>query len=574
MASGLLTQFQSAPHVGNPNQAMVLTSSRMQCSGDNNGPKRTDGEDVSECSQESANPGHFPFARDMSNVDLHPREEYRPNEESSLGKDHSLSQASCSEPYYVSLDDVSICIPDFGCQEACASQVTEQKCAHESGNSVSGDCQFNCADYSEIHDMVNVPFQTPVGLGVSTSMGSASMDPVKPDHMLISADDCCRVLFSEAVNDGCFSSGDYTKCVDMVDFSGCTSFLCQSCDIEIPETGGTSTSQPTCQCSNNFKGTSSSQSVPPVLSASDGRLVCTSKDSQLLGQEDQQFVSRAPDNFIYANGVSSSPCVDGIDSAVMQEPPDTLEDTSKLVPVNSFGCGSNSKLTCYPTDGKPNEHSEKENTGTLCYEPPRFPSLDIPFFSCDLVQSGSDMQQEFSPLGIRQFMMSSMTCLSPFRLWDSPSRADSPDALLKSAAKTFTGTPSILRKRHRDLLSPLSDKRIDKKLEIDMTSTLTKSFSSLDFLFDDNENQEADMLSPSSLQKWNSGVSVDDDKENCGQAFKGEQVKEKIKSAILDEKNSENGTVENNSQDNIKHPVDSKMKKIDVDAAADRVSTK
>ncbi|XP_027333780.1 transcription factor MYB3R-1-like isoform X2 [Abrus precatorius] len=581
LASGLLTQFESVPHVGNSNQP-----TKLQCFADDKGPMGTEGEEVSECSQESANAVHFPSGRGASSVDLKTGEEYRPNEECSLGKDHSVSQlqASCSEPYYVSIDDVAICIPDNADQKVCTSQFIEQQHLHEPGNSISGDCQFNlhslpnispmdlghgsvqlqsdCIASSEICDMVNVPFKTSVGFGVPTSMGPASMDSLKPEHMFISDDECCRVLFSDTMNDGCFSSGDYNKGEDMVEFSGCTSFLCQPSNIQISESGGTSTPELTChRCSNNFKGTSSSQSVPPVLSASDGRLVSTANDNQSYGPEDNQFVYRVPANFTHVNDISISPCIDEIDSAVMQEQRNIPKGTSKFIPASSFSCGSDAKQTCNPTDEKTNVNTEKE-TGSLCYEPPRFPSLDIPFFSCDLAQSGSDMQQEFSPLGIRQFMMSSMNCLTPFRLWDSPSRDDSPDALLKSAAKTFAGTPSILKKRNRDLLSPLSDKRIDKKLEIDMTSTLTKNFSSLDVMFDDNETREAGMPSPSSLQKQNTSASIENvDKEICRQAHKGEQVEEPIKSAILNEENIKKDTVDSNSKDNVKQqPLDSKMK--------------
>ena len=412
MASGLLTQFESVPHAGNLNQP-----TRLQCSRDDNGPKSTEGEEVSDCSQGSANAVYFPSATGPSSVDLQTGEAYRPNEECSLGKDHSPSRA-CSEPYYVSIDDVTICIPEIAHQEACTSQFVEQQ-SHEPGNSICGDCQFNFQsspnvssmvlgqesselqrDFiapSEICDMVNVPFPTSVELGVSTSMGTASMDSLKPEHMLISDDECCRVLFSDAMNDGCFPPVDYNKSEDIAEFSGYCSF-CRSCNIQISETGGTSTAKLTCpQCSNNYKGISSSQSVPPVLSIRDDRLGPSANSNQLFVTEDHHFVSRASANFTYLNDISCSPCVDGIGSAVME---------------------------------KTNVHTEKEDSGSLCYEPPRFPSLDIPFFSCDLVQSGSDMQQEFSPLGIRQFMMSSMNCLTPFRLWDSPSRYDNPAALI------------------------------------------------------------------------------------------------------------------------------------------------
>nr|CAD22533.1 transcription factor myb [Oryza sativa] len=104
---------------------------------------------------------------------------------------------------------------------------------------------------------------------------------------------------------------------------------------------------------------------------------------------------------------------------------------------------------------------EKQDEGALFYEPPRFPSMDVPFVSCDLVTSGD--LQEYSPLGIRQLMRSTMNVCTPMRLWGSPTHDESPDILLKSAAKSFICTPSILKKRHRDLVSPIPDKRIEKK---------------------------------------------------------------------------------------------------------------
>ncbi|KAG2389966.1 Transcription factor [Vigna angularis] len=531
LTSGVLNQFEPVPHVGNSNQ-----STRLQCSGDDNCSKGIKREEISESSQGSANAVCFPSARGMSSTELQTGEATcRPNEECNLRKDHSPSQASYSEPYYVSIDDVSICIPEISHQEACTSQFIEQQ-SHELGNSITGDRHFNlhslpnvssmvvgqdssqlhrdCVASSEICDMVNVPFRPSKALGASTSMVPASLGSLKPEHVLISDDECCRVLFSDSINDGSFPPVDYIKGEETVKFSGCTSFRCQSCNIQISETGGSSTPHLTCpRCSNNYQGTSSSLSNPPVLSARDDREGPTANDNHLYGEDGQQLVSTAPANLTHVNYISSSPCVDGMGTVVMEEPRE--ENT--------------------------NVHTEKEDSGSLCYEPPRFPSLDIPFFSCDLVQSGSDMQQEFSPLGIRQFMMSSMNCLTPFKLWDSPSHGDSPDALLKSAAKTFTGTPSILKKRHRDLLSPLSDKRVEKKLGTDMT-TFTNNICSLDVMFDDNETQETDIPS---LQKQNSSACVDDDnKENCGQAYKP------TKYGIIDEKNSYKDTVDN-SQPNV-----------------------
>jgi len=94
------------------------------------------------------------------------------------------------------------------------------------------------------------------------------------------------------------------------------------------------------------------------------------------------------------------------------------------------------------------------------------------------------------------------------------------------------------RNRDRDLLSPLSDRRMEKKHEIDMTSTLIRNFSRLDVMFDDNETQ-----------------GIEDDKENRGPAFKVEDKsnsKEKIEQPPLD--------------------ANSKMKN-DIDTTAEIVST-
>ncbi|KAL6627004.1 hypothetical protein ACP70R_030730 [Stipagrostis hirtigluma subsp. patula] len=102
---------------------------------------------------------------------------------------------------------------------------------------------------------------------------------------------------------------------------------------------------------------------------------------------------------------------------------------------------------------------EEQDKGALFYEPPCFPDV---FVSCDLVTSGD--LQDYSPLGIRQLMRSTMNVPTPLRLWGSPTHDASPDNVLKSAGKSFPCPPSIIKKRQRDLRSPNPDKRIEKKL--------------------------------------------------------------------------------------------------------------
>ncbi|XP_057820478.2 uncharacterized protein LOC131033308 isoform X2 [Cryptomeria japonica] len=113
--------------------------------------------------------------------------------------------------------------------------------------------------------------------------------------------------------------------------------------------------------------------------------------------------------------------------------------------------------------------SDDPDLGTLFYEPPRLPSLDNPFVNCDLIQ------QAYSPLGVRQMIMSSVNCCIPFTPWGSPYCDESPEALLKSAAKTFRSTPSILRKRQRESSNLLEENHNVKRVasEIDFGSILS-----------------------------------------------------------------------------------------------------
>ncbi|KAG0503473.1 hypothetical protein HPP92_003545 [Vanilla planifolia] len=131
----------------------------------------------------------------------------------------------------------------------------------------------------------------------------------------------------------------------------------------------------------------------------------------------------------------------------VQEEKQIVEETNKgAIP---------SKLSL--ADEKKDVQEEKFlDSGSLFYEPPRIQSLEFPFVSCDIVSN--DLHQAYSPLGIRQLMMSSASC----NLWDSP-HDDNPDNIFKHAAKSFICTPSIMKKRQRELLSPLQESNSVKK---------------------------------------------------------------------------------------------------------------
>ncbi|KAJ6406360.1 hypothetical protein OIU84_009976 [Salix udensis] len=430
LASGLLEQFQAFPLVGHQTLPLSSSSSRLHCTRDDNAQRGgTEAEDISECSQESTIVGCSQSANDLGNAVFHTREEFQFAEESGLRKEQSSSPVSCSEQYY---------IPEMPCELELRQE--------------SSALPTHCITGNESHEL--------------------------------------RQLTVEF-----FPLEILQKHLNVVDLGGgMDSSLPQSSSTQISETER-SASQSYCHPRSAVLGASCSQSLlpGPSLYSTDNStpLVYDREPDQLMvqpfGTHEQQFIPSIHDTFIYTNDAINSSCDDGTANTELQEHP-YLKELSKLVPVNAFPSGSDTISSC-PADKQPNVLAEQQGAGGLCYEPPRFPCLDIPFLSCDLIQSGSDMQQEYSPLGIRQLMMSSMNCITPFRLWDSPSRDGSPDAVLKSAAKTFTGTPSILKKRNRDLLSPLSERRDDKKLEIDMASNLSKDFSRLDVMFDETKGQ-------------------------------------------------------------------------------------
>ncbi|KAA8521795.1 hypothetical protein F0562_012468 [Nyssa sinensis] len=523
LASGLLVQFQGLPHVSHPNQFLPPSSSRVQqSSGDDSVPKGTEAEEISECSQGSTVVGCSQSTSDMANAVVCTREECRLTEESCYAKDPSSSPASCSENYHTAFEDVTFSVPEVPCELGGSSKFLENNLSHGWGTSAAKDWQLNSNELPEISS-------PGFGSGIIRVIVAFCSD--KPEDMLISDGVCCKVVYPEAGTEGCFPSGNLTKCSNIFNLDESTdSLLYQSSSYQIPET----------------VGTLASQSYYPLSDPNEF-------NDLSLGNQEEQLVTSSNDGFIYTNDSANSPCDDGI--VGLHEQPEQAKDSAKLVPVDAFGSGpSNNIQTFPPMDEKAAVPTEQQDAGSLFYEPPCFPSLDIPFFSCDLIQSGSDMQLEFSPLGIRQLMMTSRNCFTPFRLWDSPSRDDSPDAVLKSAAKTFTCTPSILKKRHRDLLSPLPEKRSEKKLETCMNqelfSSLTQDFSQLD-MFDENGNHRSPLLSPLSDQKRNSGVSTED-KENLSLTFEAGKKEDKDGAAFLDNKASEEASNCSNPQDKTK----------------------
>jgi hypothetical protein len=127
--------------------------------------------------------------------------------------------------------------------------------------------------------------------------------------------------------------------------------------------------------------------------------------------------------------------------------------------VNDFHVGS-PMLTEEDLVDKGDGNGGLERGDGLFYEPPRI--LDSPFMSYDLVSS----LQAYSPLGVRHMIMPAGNCITPPTSYlQSPFQGKSPQSKLRSAARSFSGSPSILRKRPRQLIIPSKVGSTGEKLE-------------------------------------------------------------------------------------------------------------
>ncbi|KAL8171674.1 hypothetical protein V2J09_023478 [Rumex salicifolius] len=276
----------------------------------------------------------------------------------------------------------------------------------------------------------------------------------------------------------------------------------------------------------------------------------------------------------FAHYCTSNSCHDHIDVKDLTDENYLVKDSSKLVPVNAFGSvSSGNQHECSSGNGSPVMPKKDQCTRSLCYEPPRFPSLDIPFFSCDIAQSGTDAQLEYSPFGIRRLMNPSMNNITPFKLWDLPD--NSLDTVPNGASKNLSWTPSILKKRNRDLLSPLSpfsERRYGKKTgggQISLgtlcNSTLTKEFSRLDVMLDDVDGSNISRDSPSQVQKGVHETSMED-KENVRPFCVNEEIDVGV---ISDGKISELQSHDNNDEHCRTTPDADAKEVVDTDLATE-----
>ena len=434
MSSGLLDQYQAMP------LAPYERSSTLQ-SLDGNGCVSGQAEKEVENCQISSLASCSISARDyrngMINMEhhFHPCENYHKN-----------------EYYYPELENISVSISELSYDMEDCSQFPDH-------NVSSQDYHFDFQELSDIslemrHSMSELPMpyakeSKEASLGGANSTSNRDV-ATYTNTANVSETECCRILFVDQESEGLSVSRPSTQEPN-----------------EVSSTKSPMQSSLSKSIATSASGKETLRPAPLIISPDK----YSKKSSLICHPFEAEPNSRTNETggFITCANNSSE-----------EDQSYHLNDSKKLVPVNDFASLAEVKPHSLPKhESVEQQHHEDMGASSSSLS---FPSLDLPVFSTDLLQSKNDPLHDYSPLGIRKLLMSTMTCMSPLRLWESP-----------TGKKTLVGAKSILRKRTRDLLTPLSEKRSDKKLEIDIAASLSKDFSRLDVMFDESESREDSM---------------------------------------------------------------------------------
>ncbi|XP_062149116.1 transcription factor MYB3R-4-like isoform X3 [Alnus glutinosa] len=462
MASGLLEKFQGLPHVGIPRSSSVGMQ-QIQVDG-------VEEDETSQCSQGSieANCSQFDSGTTYAMGNIR-------TEESDRGKGPNMEQYFLHEP------------------ETHGSKDCEFS-SHESPNifvDVSLESlelfgtSANCKCVNESHDKACIASQSS-----AATMENMPDDSEKMDHLLISESDLLEIAFSETGNPGRFFYGNVTEQSNNLD-GGTVSMICPSgsqitsalgpCAAPLEDaSGGISELEVITSSRNDFIYVDS-----PVIDADE-------KDHHMKLDQEKNAPRLVPvDIFstVSSDTNGTFPSRDENTENLLNS--DEAKVASKLAPRDLAGSlNSDSMQTLSSMDNSATVNTEEQDSGTLFFEPPRFPSLEIPFLNFDLIASGDDMQQAYSPFGIRQLLMHPMNFSSPRSLRDSPIHKSTQNAMSNNAAKSFKCTPTIMNKRLHEPLSQVEEEsKGDKELGKDTNTSafsLTNSFSSLESVLVEN----------------------------------------------------------------------------------------
>uniref|UniRef100_A0A1D1YIG5 Myb-related protein 3R-1 n=1 Tax=Anthurium amnicola TaxID=1678845 RepID=A0A1D1YIG5_9ARAE len=554
LAAGLLAQLQGPPHAeisklhGSSSYVMMLHDSEEGVCKD-----EMEAAERSECSQDSVQVGCSQSDCEVANAVLVGADEnIRVREDNGKENVQNPHSVLCSKEYYLSES-----IPDVRHRTNIAVNLSAENVLPDGGIS---ECMPGQTGVHELSSMSSVEVaqkspgllrESKQGAGGKCGCGgsvifSRQTSPVCLENTVVGGDGRDKMLISEVdcQNNNLLGAGinlgDPTSGSNATHL-GCSTApticlpdiqSCESCnDLGYPLNSSDMLSIP---CSQGLPSTTPLTLICP----SDGKVSYGVNNIDNDDIQNSEFYAFPYDDFMYNNDAVVSPGADCTSFHLSDENhQQKINPTPTSVEVVCSGPGATGGSS---HDQKQLTQKKDQDLGALFYEPPRFPSLEIPFVSCDLISS-ADLQQAYSPLGIRQLMMSSMNCSTPYKLWDSPSSDDSPAAVLKNAAKSFLCTPSIMKKRQLELSSPLQDQRGDEESWKDINPELEAFFmnrndnSCPDAVSDKDRSCvatfssiEGTVFSPSYDQKRNSGTSPDG-KENL---FDAKQKNESIISGI------------------------------------------
>lgn len=452
LASGLLDQFQALPIVGNPNSS----SSWMMQPGPVSGVEE---EDTSECSQGSNAINGAQFEAIQENAIADEGEDFN-TEEASSRTGHSLEQY----PIYAN-STPGLNYVNFGSNELASTSCLGMPEESLGQLGISGLCIAS----NENHTGHTLP-QSSVGFCTSEVVESLLVDSVRFERLLISDKDS-EMKFTESRESGCFPQGNATEQSKTVPLNcNRSSSLCQF-DHENALPARTSPLESFVHKKDVSERTLELEVVP---SSRDDFICVDSPTREAYKTDNYQKLDEAKD----------APKLVAVD--IFSKPNSDAGGTSLSTHKNRTHPKPDSSQTLSALDDSSTLQTEKQDLESLSNEPPCFPKLDIPFFGCDLMESAGDMQQSYSPFGIRQLMMPPTNFSSPRCLFlDSPIRDRTPRASLRHASKR---TASIMRKRLHEILSPTEGKKGGLKLDGETnlrSSSFFAAFSSLESIFDD-----------------------------------------------------------------------------------------
>lgn len=458
LTSGLLPRFQGQPQAGHPNSSSLGIQQGLV--------DKLEEENTSECSQGSNAVNCAQFSHLTETAALNATEDFRTEESTSRGG-HNLKQYSTYEDITTGINETQ-----FSSHELPGMQYLD--------TSLESLGQFGTSGFflplHENHDAGTALLQCSNGY----------MTPSTAENMIVGPEsNSCEITFSEATITEYFPEQNATNESNDMDLDGDISSLLSRVDLRSTSPARTLS----LKSSVHQKDVSNpTLELEVVRNLKDDFIFVDSPngDADKTGHrlklgEAQNAPKLVPvDIFSSSNSDSKGTFQDKRDKEL-----DEAEVPLELDTENNTDCSQ----TLTSMDDSAVMHNEEHDLGTLSYEPPRFPVLDIPFFSCDLMTSGVDIQQTYSPLGIRQLMMSPTNFSSPRCLLDSPVLDGTPEGILKQAFKSFTSTPFILKKRPNEVLSPAEKTKGEINLERDTnmrTSGNAGGFSSLDSVFHEN----------------------------------------------------------------------------------------